>query len=391
MKRILICTSDFSFRERGAEEADRTSGILQLKNFGYELTVYAKTHAPLQAQRETVERAHSMGIKLVYFPYRKKSILNRINPRWLDGASLEYRDPGLQVAIKHKIESWHPDVVWLEPSFLWPLARTVRRLGVPIIMRSVNFESQHYLQEAGIGPFTLLKAASKLLNEYTAAHSCDVLFAISPDDRDKYKKFGAKYCAVLPLRKLPDFLKFEHIPKETKILHVAFAGSSYNVRHNLAAARMIIEEIAPTVNQLMPGVFVFHIFGAKLPAYLQRECLDNVIYESYVPNLDRFYHEIDIALAPKLYGGGMQQKVFEPIVRGIPTITSKNALVGYPMRPSEEVLLAHSPKEYADRLIDLADVTLRKQISAAAQKSARNLFSQEILNQIIVQGLSHIA
>jgi hypothetical protein len=94
---------------------------------------------------------------------------------------------------------------------------------------------------------------------------------------------------------------------------------------------------------------------------------------------------MDIALCPWISGHGMQQKVFEPLCRGLPLLTTKTA--GYPFESGKELFLCQTPQDYIDGLRTLLDVRKRQQIADAAQAKAHTLFSEEAVKKIVKDAL----
>lgn len=388
--KILVCLPNFPFSEKGAEEADRMSGLRQLLRLGHQVHVLSKTRASDKQNTLALSHAKHMGISLDLFPFWRKPTWRRLNPLWLDGAAYEFKDPTLLQHVEKVIQEWRPDCVWLEPSFLWPISKISRKHNVPLIIRSLNFEPLHYLDEQGISLGRLLRAAAKLMGEMIAVRRADIFFSITPKEKHIYEVIGAKRCTTLPLRKLYEFAHYEHALRRRRPLTVMFLGSTYNVRHNLDAARLIVEQIAPSVERRAPGQFIFHILGAKLPLHLQKKCIGNIVYKEYVTDLEAYLSEVDIALSPSLFGAGMQQKVFEPIARGIPTITALRALAKYPLINGEHVLLATSPKEYVNHILQLASPELRSAIGMAGKAISLQLFNEAAMDGILTRELEKI-
>jgi len=116
----------------------------------------------------------------------------------------------------------------------------------------------------------------------------------------------------------------------------------------------------------------------------------NVKAEGFVENLQQFLAEMDIAVIPSLLGAGMQQKIFEPLCLGIPTVTSPRGLAGYPFSAGEHLLLAKSAEEYAEQIMKLQDIELRKRLSKGSLELCNKIFSRDKINEIIRQGLNNI-
>src|SRR5262249_15221068 len=139
------------------------------------------------------------------------------------------------------------------------------------------------------------------------------------------------------------------------------------------------------------GAFIFHIFGGKLPEELKELCGRHVIYEGYVDDLNTALMHMDIALVPSLYGAGMQQKVFEPLARGIPTVTSPRAIAKYPFKDGKSYFGASTAEEYVEALIDLRVPERRRQLSEEATRVSREEFNKEALDREVLAALDAIS
>lgn len=395
-KKVLIVAPSFPIPETGAEQADRAAGIRQFVRLGYHVSVITKVvawadHARIKAVGE------ELGIMITTVPYRysnrvrsfKEKVIHTLgrlrNPLFFDGAAYEYAEPGIQSALVQALDTFKPDVVWFEYTYLWPLYGHVRARGIPIVTRSHNFEPEHFLEEDGRTFGNYLKYLVKLLGERITSRWSNVVLAITPKEKDRYLKLGAKQVDILPLRSLSPLVLLprpqttDHAP-----LHVVFMGSSYSVAHNREAVTFLIRKIVPQVTKRAPDSFVFHIVGAKLPDSLMHEANEQgCVYDGYVDDLNVFLQKMDIALVPSLSGAGMQQKIFEPITRGIPTITSPRGLAGYTLINGEHCLTATTVSEYVEKLMELRNLEKRTAISSAASHQAAALFSQQVLDAIV--------
>src|SRR5262249_46027137 len=76
-----------------------------------------------------------------------------------------------------------------------------------------------------------------------------------------------------------------------------------------------------------------------------------------------------VALAPIVYGSGMQIKVLEAFLTATPLVATTVALRGLDVKHEEEVLIADTPEDFAGcviRLLDDAD--LRARIGQAGRR-----------------------
>jgi len=382
-KKVLIITPRFPFFEKGACEQDRVAGIKIFLEKGFEVVVICKALENEIALATEFEK--KFGIKIIPVTYKfSKNIKRFLNPLYWDGAAYEYFDKEIQKIVEQELDYFKPDFVYFDYTFLWPLYNLVKKKRLPIATRSINFEPLHFLEEDGYSVKSLLMFLPKLLSEFISLRRSDIFFSISPKEQKIYGRLGKKVIN-LPLRSLSKFLDWRYNLAEARSrLNVFFAGSTYNVKHNKRALELILRKIAPAAEREYPDRFFFHIIGSKFPDDLKKY-LDgkNIKYHGFVPNeeLDDFYNNMDIALIPSLAGAGMQQKVFEPLARGIPTITSARGLAGYQFEDGEQVLLAKND-DYLSELIKLRDIGLRGRLSKKSKELSRKIFSKEVFNKL---------
>ncbi len=389
-KKILVVTPRFPYPISGADEQDRAGGILQFKRLGYDGMVVAK-YFDWQPKEEIQAWAQKENIALKLVPYiqgTKHSLLLR-HPFCLDGSALEYFDPDMIAAVEQAIDQFSPDLVWFDYTYLWPLYPLAKRKNIPMVVRSINNEARHYLQEDGVTPLHLLKAIPKYLTEWKTAQAADILFAITPREEKTYRHLGAHQVATLPLRGLAHEFP-RHVPQDREVLHIFFFGSTYTVSHNRRALAFILTALAPRVYEEWGEKYQFHIFGAKFPPDLEpalRALEPTVSYEGFAPDLDQALRDMDIAVVPSFFGAGMQQKIFEPLRRGFPTITHARGLADYDFHSGKELLTAATLDEYLGTLRQLRSYDLRKTLSANAFEKSQALFSRSANDDIITHHL----
>lgn len=397
-EKILVITPKFPWPLSGACEIDRSVGIERLLGLGFDVAVISKiSDGASRVIAEEVAKKLNIAIDVVSYKFLlpntkyekfKRALKRIINPLFWDGSSFEYFDSEIQELVKSKIESWQPDIVWFDYTFLWPLYKFPRNKGTPIITRSSIFDPFNLLEEDGMRPANLLRFVFKMVSEFLAVKKSNFIFSITPNEEKIYRFLGAEHVVTLPLRGLARLLKSQCQLKEDKILHLFFMGSTYNVHHNKKAVEFLLTEVAPELEKRYPGGFKAHILGAKLPTEFERFLNERVVYEGYVENLEEFLIQMDVAVMPSIFGAGMQQKIFEPLSRGIPTVTSPRGIAGYPFKSGEHLFFARTKEDYADQIIKLRDINLRKKISRNSLKLCRELFSQDRLDNLVLAGIN---
>lgn len=399
-KRALVVTTVCPFDLRGACQQDRAYGVKHLRSLGYEVTVI--TLAWTNQLKDIPNYEKEFDARMIPLVYEGKLSFTRwlqrlSNPYYIDGAAFEITRRDLHNLVATELNTHTYDFVWCDYSYLWPLFPAIKKFKVPIISRSINYEPGHFYNRV---PHTLsawLRYQSKILGEKRMLRETDLLFSITPKEKHIYDSFNIPTPVIaLPLRALGTYVGKYHKPISTaESFNVFYMGSNYLVPHMAQALRFILEEVNPLLQTTYPGVFKIHFTGSKMPAEIVQQIQDgkhpNVTYHGFVKDLDAFLDTMDIAISPSLSGEGMQQKIFESLVRGIPTITNSRGLVGYPFYAGIHYIDADSTaSSYVHALGRLADTTLRTTISQNAIALSTQLFRTDIITKIIETGIQKV-
>ncbi|MFN8529177.1 MAG: glycosyltransferase [Anaerolineae bacterium] len=381
-KKLLCVNGVFSrLNSPGAAELDWFALITMLREMGYTVRVLqpivkGQTH-------EAVERFYGLPeLDLVTAPLS----INMRNPRRLiepavwDGAGWMYASPEFTHILDSAIRAYAPDALIAVMSFLWGAARTARRAGLPVLLRSQNNEASHMLQENGFSLPNLVRYWGKSAGERHVARLPNAVAAITPNEAAFYRQLSPNtLIEALPLGTLPNLLRPPRPARDRSPLRAFFMGSSYNVPHNRKALAFIVREIAPLLRQRAPGAFELHILGSKAPADLVALAAPELIFDGYAADLETHLDGMDIALVPSLSGAGMQQKVFEPLCRAFPVITHERVLAGYPYQPGMDVRVGNTAADFVDHLLALRDPAEREALSRRAAATSARLFQRETL------------
>ena len=83
-------------------------------------------------------------------------------------------------------------------------------------------------------------------------------------------------------------------------------------------------------------------------------------------------------IVPILTGSGMRMKILEGAALGLPVITTSVGVEGLDFPDKEACLIANSPKEFAQALVNLMrDRVLRKQLATQAQQIFEQKYSKK--------------
>src|SRR5439155_6275500 len=122
---------------------------------------------------------------------------------------------------------------------------------------------------------------------------------------------------------------------------------------NEDAALFLIKEVMPIISKKIPDLKLY-IVGDNPSKKLQKYHSENIIVTGFVPDMYPYLAKSRIAVAPLRYATGMQNKVLDAMLMGIPQIVSIGAANGFSNLSGKEFLISECEKqEFAEKIIYL--------------------------------------
>jgi glycosyltransferase involved in cell wall biosynthesis len=151
-----------------------------------------------------------------------------------------------------------------------------------------------------------------------------------------------------------------------------FLGS-YDYDPNHAAARTIIDEIAPA----LPDV-EFLLVGRNPP----ETDLENVYTPGFVDNLADAFHVSDVALCPLPRGSGTKLKMLDYLAAGLPIVTTTVGIQGLPVDDRVHALVRDEPAEMIEAIRTLLDSPARwEELSTNARRLGERYDWEKLLER----------
>jgi glycosyltransferase involved in cell wall biosynthesis len=146
-----------------------------------------------------------------------------------------------------------------------------------------------------------------------------------------------------------------------------FTGNM-NYAPNVDAARYFCQDILPSIRARVPDVKLL-IVGADPSSEVKSWAQGpSIQVTGRVPDLRIYMNRAQIAIAPMRIGAGLQNKVLEGMSMGMPMVITSVANEGIQAIDGENILIADSPVEFADRITSLmSDAERQAQIGANAR------------------------
>lgn len=149
---------------------------------------------------------------------------------------------------------------------------------------------------------------------------------------------------------------------------VVYSGKmSYHA--NVSAALYLAEEIMPLVWKHKPDVRL-NIVGSKPPARIRRLAKDSRIsVTGYVQDMRQPLRTAAVAVAPLLYGAGIQNKVLEAMACGTPVVATSLAVSALELQTGRDCLVADTPTTLAAAILEVLNSgALRARLSQSGRQ-----------------------
>lgn len=189
-----------------------------------------------------------------------------------------------------------------------------------------NCELSLISQEIFTGKIMLLpRIYSSYFNEKLTVKYSDKIIALNNRDKVLIKKYYKRNVdIIIPISIEDKFTK--HIPEKilrsSEIKKVLFVGSYFYP--NIDGIKWFIRNVLPHVN------IILTIIGKDMDKLTDIDFnKKNIEVLSNVPQIEKYYYNADIVIAPIFKGSGMKVKIAEAMMYGKPIIGTDEAFQGY--------------------------------------------------------------
>lgn len=294
-------------------------------------------------------KKYCQEIKLIKFNI-KKQYLNLVKGLYtlISFQILLYRSKAFQKEVDSLIYRQEFDVAY---THFARLADFLRGHDIPkIIDFQDSFEKNmrdRSLKEKNLIIKAVALIESKRMKYYEKQISHQFSFATVVSARDLNPEH--KNMCVVP-NGIQDLKTIQERDKKTNGL--LFMGSM-NYFANEDAALFLIREVMPIISKKIPDLKLY-IVGNDPGKELQKYNSENIIITGFVPDMYPYLAKSRIAVAPLRYGTGIQNKVLDAMVVGIPQIVSARAAEGLGNLSGKEFVISECEKrEFSDNIINL--------------------------------------
>lgn len=245
------------------------------------------------------------------------------------------------------------DVVQIELLFMSPYIDIIRNFSdAKIVLRAHNIEHLIWerLEKSEHNPVKklYLKHLAKTLKEYEIKilHSYDGIVPITKKDAIFFEKHTST--PVYPVSFGIDTRKIKS-PENKAPEHALFHIGAMNWLPNEEGIKWFLENVWPSVHQLLPGVKLY-LAGREMPEWLKNTELNNVIVIGEVEDAQAFIESKTISIAPLLSGSGIRIKIIESMALGKAVISTSIGAEGINYTNQKDIVIADTREEFVNAI-----------------------------------------
>ena len=295
-------------------------------------------------------------------------------------------------------QSEHFDVLWIEHTFAYPIAKDIfNSFQRPFtVCVAHNIESDLFKQYAKISKEPnrkfFLKQQINILHrlETETFKECDLIFVCSEVDKLKAELLAPKtFFALAPNGVDIDLFRNENQNAGlTKNPQILFTGGM-NYPPNKDAVRYFLKEIFSKILKEIPTC-EFIIAGRHAQSTFKNYSLGGqpIRIVSDPVDIRPVFKKANIFVVPLRIGGGTRLKILEAMAMGCPVVSTKIGAEGVPYTEGKHLLLADNAEDFANKVVLLLqNQVLRSKLLQNAKLWVKKHYSWNVICQRAVDHL----
>ncbi|GEM66069.1 glycosyl transferase family protein [Sphingobacterium faecium NBRC 15299] len=184
--------------------------------------------------------------------------------------------------------------------------------------------------------------------ETTASIKADIVIAISQDEATYMENFCEKEKIIVISNVHYSKIKLENTTSFEQRLNILFIGSMH--QPNVDAVQFMADDIMPIIWESHPEIELNIIGDVNLKINRSHP---KIIFHGHVKDITSFFLTNKLMIAPLRYGAGVKGKIGQAFEYHLPVVTSKIGAEGMNLIDNENVLLAESEIDFAEKILQL--------------------------------------
>lgn len=341
---------------------DRSSGDLRFFTL---LKLVSESHQVTLCPIHIADQIKSIGLESLDNYIRK---INSINVQTQDTDALTLiRTQSFDLVVfefYHSARSFYVDYV------------RIYQPDAKIIIDSVDIHYKRFLLKASLSEIhsDLEYARTVKAQEILTYKKADLVIVVTEDDGIFVKNDipDINIGILSNIHKIPKI----STPKAPPFHKLLFIGS-FKHDPNIDAVLYFCHEIFPILLKINPN-FTLDVIGPDAPDSILALHSDNIIIHGFVENVEEYYRNAHIAIAPLRFGAGIKGKIGEALSFGLPVVTTEIGAEGFGLTPGENVLIAQTPSAFAEAILQLSeDHQLYYKLASNGYKFITDRFSED--------------
>jgi glycosyltransferase involved in cell wall biosynthesis len=207
------------------------------------------------------------------------------------------------------------------------------------------------------------------------------VIAVSATDAHSLRSlYGVSRVAAVPTGVDLDY--FAPPARSTPTADLVFAGSMDWIP-NIDGVQWFVEEVLPLIRKRRPDCSLL-IAGRRPAPVIERlaERDSRIRVTGTVPDIRPYLWESAVSIVPLRIGGGTRLKIYEAMAAKIPVVSTSVGAEGLDIRNGEDIHIADSPAEFAERCLALLDdPAARARMADIAFSIVASRYSWEIVSR----------
>jgi len=202
-----------------------------------------------------------------------------------------------------------------------------------------------------------------------AVRDFDAVIAVSEGDAEVFRTdFGGRNVDAIPTGVDLDFYQASPESSGAGCKELVFCGSM-DWLPNEDAIRFFLEEIAPALDQQIPG-WNLTVVGRNPSEWLKRTASENgrVTLTGWVDDVRPYLDAAAVSIVPLRIGGGTRMKIYESMAMSKAVVSTAIGAEGLAVSDGENIHLADTPVDFASAIVRLIEKEAhRKEMESAAR------------------------
>jgi len=121
---------------------------------------------------------------------------------------------------------------------------------------------------------------------------------------------------------------------------------------NIDSVKYLVGEIWPLIKNRLDKAKLY-IIGSGPPEEIKKLASDDVKVTGFVQDLEPYYSDCTVNLAPLRFGAGVKGKITQSLAMGLPVVTTTVGAEGMELADGQNCMIADTPDEFAKKAVQV--------------------------------------